>query len=91
MTCVQFYYHICAEQKINFGLDDSFYFSYFTAMSQVKRKNLQALGVKSPLAKIESDLVELILCMSKLKRSLTVSKKLHLCNQLIDSTDVQKR
>ena len=60
-------------------------------MSQVKRKNLQALGVKSPLAKIESDLVELILCMSKLKRSLTVSKKLHLCNQLIDSTDVQKR
>lgn len=91
MTRVEFYYHICNQEKVNFGLDDTFYFSYFTAMSRVRRKNLQGLGVKLPLADIEPDLAQLILCMSKIKCSLTVSEGLHLCNQLIAGTDVQQR
>ena len=41
-------------------------------------------------AAIEPDLVDLILCMSKIKRSLAVSKGLHLCNQLINGTDTHQ-
>ena len=79
------------EERVNHGLSDKFKFSYFTALSRIRRKNLSGNGTGSPLLEIEDELVDLILCMSKIKWSLSVSEGLHLCNQLIADTDIQKK
>ena len=82
---------ISDQEKIDAGLEDKFYFSYETALSRIRRKSLQGTGTFSPLAEIEPQLVELVLCMSKIKRTLTMSEGLHLCNELISGTEIQKK
>ena len=91
MTMKQLFNSITEEEKENFDLEASFVFSYHTALSRIRRKNLQAEGTYSPLAEIEPQLIELIKCMSKIKRSLTLTKGLHLCNQLIEDTPIQEK
>ena len=91
LTQIEMFNNILEEERINHGLSDSFMFSYFTALSRIRRKNLNATGTGSPLLEIEDELVDLILCMSKIKRSLSVTEGLHLCNQLISDTDIQKK
>ena len=55
----------------------------------MRRKELNT-GVKlSPLVLFEPQLVELIKCMGKIKRSLTLTEGLHLYNQLISCTEIQ--
>ena len=54
---------ILEEERTEAGLAESFYFSYETALSRIRRKSLQGTGTFSPLAEIEPQLVELVLCM----------------------------
>lgn len=85
------YDRIVTEERDAHGLEQSFCFSYFSAMSRIRRKSLDGCGTFSPLAVIENDLVDIIVCMSKIKRSLTVSEGLYLCNQLIADTEIQNK
>ena len=73
------------------GLQESFVFHYETALSRIRRKKLKGDGTFSPLTEIEPQLVQLVVCMSKIKRSLTMTEGLHLCNELITGTEIQQR
>ena len=64
--------------------------SFETISSRVKRKSIQAKYILSPLHDLEKDIVSLIICMSKMKRSLRTSDGLRLINDLIKGTDKQK-
>lgn len=91
LTKMQLFNQIVEQEKIAHQLEDTFVFGYYTAMSRIRRNNLNASGNESPLAVIEPQLLQLIICMSRIKRSLTVSEGLHLCNQLIKGTPVQEK
>ena len=43
------------------------------------------------LLPVENEIVQLLPCMNKLKRSLTASDGLQLINELIDNTPIQQR
>ena len=77
-----------ARQK--YELAETFYLPYETVLSRIRRKNLDANGHLSPLLPIEDKIVEIIVCMSKLKRSLKASEALCLINELIDGTNIQE-
>ena len=47
-------------------------------------------GLDTPLAEIEPSIVEIVLCMSKLRQSLTCNQITHLVNSCIDGTPYQK-
>ena len=79
------------ETSRRMNLDGSFKFPYETALSRIRRNNLSANGNDSPLLPIENEIVELLSCMNKLKRSLTASDGLQLINELIDNTPIQQR
>ena len=83
------FFNILTEEKRNFNLNNTFRFPYLTAISRIRRSSLKAQGVQCPLIHIEQKLIDLILCMSKIKRSLTVTEALHLVNELIDGTEIQ--
>ena len=91
ITKKQLFKNITEEEKENFDLEETFIFSYHTALSRIRRRNLDAEGTYSPLAEIEPQLIELIKCMAKIKRSLTLTEGLHLCNQLIADTPIQDK
>ena len=75
---------------LQYKLPASFSFPYKTAMSRINRNSYLANGNISPLHSIEQNIVDLLLCMSKVKRALTASESLRLINELIDGTNVQK-
>ena len=70
----------------HYDLPDTFSFPYSTALSRIRQGRLKANGNDSPLLIIEPKIVELAICMSKLKRSLTCSDGLRLVNELINGT-----
>ena len=83
--------YVYEDTKKRYGLNDKFSFPYETALSRIRRNNISADGLNSPLLPIEQEIVDLLLCMSKIKRALTASDGLRLINELIDGTEVQKR
>ena len=84
------YNKIVEDERINFGLGIEFQFPHKTALSRIRRKNLEGINNHSPLHCIEPKLVSLILRMSKMKHSLTVSEGLLLTNEFISGTQVQE-
>ena len=83
------FFKILAEEKIKHNLKPSFRFPYQTLISRIRRCSLRAMGGMCPIIKIEKKIIDLVLCMSKIKRSLTVSETLNLINELIDGTEIQ--
>ena len=83
--------YVFDDTKKRYGLDDTFKFPYETALSRIRRNNISADGIDSPLLPIEQEIVDLLLCMSKIKRALTASDGLRLINELIDGTEIQKQ
>lgn len=83
MSNIGLFRQIVHEEKINFGIDRNIDISYSMIRSRVDRKSLSGEGKCSPIAKIEPKLVQLILCMSDIKRSLTSSEGLMLANDFI--------
>ena len=71
------------------NLPDDFKYSRGTADTRIKRKHLFGEGNHSPLLHIEHQIVSLLICMSKPKRSLKTSDAIMLINSLIDATDYQ--
>ena len=63
---------------------------YKTALSRIYRKRLKGLRNTSPMLYLEPKIVSLILCMSKMKCSLTSSEVLVLINELINETETQQ-
>ena len=59
--------------------------------SRIKADSLDGNGKKSPVSDIEPKLVALILCMTNIKRTLTMSQVLELANDLIKNTETQIR
>lgn len=78
-------------ERRKFELDDTFVFPYKSAMSRVSRSSLEGGNNESPLIFIEDKLVDLVLCMNNIKRSLSVSEGLRLVNELIVDTNMQER
>ena len=82
---------IVIEEMNLYGITNKFIFPYSTMRSRIKRNSLNAKGTESPICSIESKLVQLILCMNKIKRSMTVSEGLMLANDLIRGTDTEQK
>ena len=82
---------ILQEETTKFKLGADFRFPYSTALSRIRRSSLNADGIYSPLFAIESKIISLIICMSKIKRAMTCSEALRLINELIDGTETQKQ
>ena len=89
-TIKSIFFRILLQEKKNFNLDNTFKFPYLTAISRIRRSSLKAQGSQCPLIHIEKKVIDLILCMSKIKRSLTMAEALHLINELTDETYIQK-
>ena len=81
---------ITVDEKENFGLGNDFCFPYRTCLSRIYRKRLEGIRNPSPMLDIENKVVNLILCMSKMKQSLTSSEGLVLINELICDTETQQ-
>ena len=77
--------------RVQYKLAESFHLPYETVLSRIRRNNLSGDGHYTPLLPVENKIVELIVCMSKLKRSLKASEGLRLVNELIDGTLIQQR
>lgn len=58
--------------------------------ARIRRDSLDANDTQSPMSRIEPKLIQLILCMSNIKRTLTVSKGLMLANDPIAGTKTQE-
>lgn len=78
------------DAREKYSLAESFNLPYETVLSRICRKKLDGNGRYSPLLPIEDKIVELIVCMSKLKRSLKASEALTMINKLIDGTRIQE-
>lgn len=91
MTKRQLFYKILEEEKQNYDVSPHFEFKYETAISRIRRKRFAATGNESPLKFIEPTIIQLVLCMAKLKRALTSSDGLRIVNELIDGTEAQQR
>ena len=85
------YERIHEEEKLLHNLPHDFDFSYKTVLSRISHNLFAGDGYQCPLIDIEQKIIDLIICMSKIKRSLTVSEGLNLVNDLIKDTDIQKR
>lgn len=83
------YRSIFNEEKSSYNLKDSFSFPFKTVRSRIKNENLAANGRQSPMIAIESKLVTLVMCMGRIKRTLTISQ-VSLANDLIQKTETQK-
>ena len=77
---------IVQEEKIKFNLHPHFKFLHETARSRIKRGRPNGDGKALPMQEIESKILQLILCMSNIKRSLTSSEGLMLVNDVINGT-----
>ena len=82
---------VVKDTKNRYNLDKSFTFDYDAALARIRRGSLSGDGKATPLIAIEREVVNLLLCMSKLKRALTVSESLKLINELIDGTEMQQK
>ena len=78
------YKNILQQEILNFKLKHDFKFPYHTVISRLRRTSLNADGGSCPLIFIEDKIIKIILCMSKIKRSLTAFQALKLVNELID-------
>ena len=85
------YKNILQQEISNFKLKHDFKFPYHTVISRLRRTSLNADGGSCPLIFIEDKIIKIILCMSKIKRSLTAFQALKLVNELIDKTLIQEK
>ena len=74
----------------NYDVGDDFWYPYLTMLARINRDSLDGNGSQSPMSRIEPKLIQLILCMSNIKRTLTVSEGLMLANDLIAGTKTQE-
>ena len=81
---------ICNTEIQNFQLHPSFTFNYNTTMTCISRSKLEGCNKESPLIFIEDKIVQLVVCMNNIKRSLSVSEGLTLVNEIIIDTDMQQ-
>ena len=80
------------EQEVHrHHLPSTFKFPYNTVLSRISRSSLNAEGSHCPLIFIEDQIVDILLCMSKIKRALSVAEGLRLINELIRKTEIQQR
>ena len=84
------FFKIVSDEKRKLNLGNNFKFPYHTAISRIRRLSLKGDGTQSPLIMIENKIIDIMLCMSKIKRALTVSEALRLINELIDNTPIQQ-
>lgn len=68
--------NVMERAREQYKLADTFHLPYETVLSRIRRNNLSGDGHLSPLLPVEEKIVELIICMSKLKRSLKASEGL---------------
>ena len=87
----QLFNNIVNDEIQDAGLESTFCFHYETALSRIRRKKLKGNGTSSPLTEIEPQFVQLVICMLKIKCSLTMTEGLHLCNKLIAGTEIQEK
>ena len=83
--------YICDTERENFNLHPSFAFKYNIAMTRISRSRLEGHNKQSQLIFIDEKIVQLVICMNNIKRSLSVSKGLCLVNEIIIDTDMQGR
>ena len=83
---------IIEKQKAKFGLEADVKIDPEAIRSRYYRGHLSisSYGPKTPMSTVEPKLVELIIRMSRIRRCLTGSQCLHLANDLIAGTDVEK-
>ena len=82
---------IVNEVRRNFELNNEFQFQFAAAKARICRNKFKACYNSSPLQAIEDKIVALILCMSKIKWSLTASEGLVLVNEVTKGTGTQER
>lgn len=61
--------YVLEDTKKQYGLDDTFSFPYKTALSRIHRNSISADGIDSPLLPIKQEIIDLLLCMSKIKHA----------------------
>ena len=83
---------IIKEQKEIYELPDDVIIEKEGIRSRHYRGNLKVttMGVESPMATMEPQLVELIIRMSRIRRCLTPSQCLLLANDLVEGTEIEK-
>ena len=83
---------IIKKQKKAFGLSEKDKIDKEAIRARYYRKNLTmtSMGPKFPMEKVEPQLVELIIRMSRIRRCLTGAQCLHLANDLIAGTKIEK-
>ena len=54
----------------NYDVGDDFWYPYSTMLARINRDSLDGNGSQSPMSRIEPKLIQLILCMSNIKRTL---------------------
>ena len=80
------------KQNEAFGLTEKEKINKEAIRTRYCRQNLTvtSMGPKSPMEKVEPQLVELISRMSRIRSCLTGNQCLHLANDLIAGTEVEK-
>ena len=83
---------IVKKWKRKYNLDDSVIIKKETIRSRSYNNKLivKSFGPQSPMADVEPVLVDLIIKMSRIRRCLTPTQCLHLANDLIRGTDIEK-
>ena len=93
-TCVRkgFMDQLIREKKLAHGISLDVKISPSTIYSRVCRGKLEVygLGPETPMHLVEPKLVELIIRMSRIRRCLTPFQCLHLANDLIKGTEIEK-
>ena len=83
---------IIAVKKVKYGFTDDIDISKKILLSRITRCNflVHGIGAESRMVTIESQLVELIVRMSRIRQCITSSQCLHLANDPIKGTLVEK-
>ena len=88
---IDLFNQLMIKEKQNYDVSNDFKFPFKSMKTRIARNSISANGTNSPIIFIEHKFVDLILCMSNIKRSLKPSECLMLINELIDGTEIQNR
>ena len=86
---IDLFNQLMIKEKQNYDVSNDFKFPFKSMKTRIARNSISANGTNSPIIFIEHKFVDLILCMSNIKRSLKPSECLMLINELIDGTEIQ--
>ena len=81
------------EKKISHSIPSTTKISPSTIYSRYHKDKIEiyGLGPEPPMRLVEPKLVDLIIRMSRIRRCLTPSQCLHLANDLINNTEIEKK